>query len=206
MRIVPPCCSEVTVARPLRCKWGSSLEISHPADKASCSRLSHQCTLQRNGSFRVFAVLQRYSSIPEYSFIPLKSPKYLQTTWCGFAGRSRPDWECGNDVKAGVYNNEFEFEIDVQRLLSSTHDAHIQFSAGLTSFFRFGAPVSHRICRVGWHSLTQGFRPSYDPQNSIVVISTDRCLDDILEAYSDENVGWGLQLLSPLTDKVHSII
>ncbi|KAL8726115.1 MAG: hypothetical protein Q9166_006907 [cf. Caloplaca sp. 2 TL-2023] len=45
-------------------------------------------------------------------------------------------------VNNGVYKNEYDFEIAVQKLVYSTHDAHVQLYAGALSVFKFGAPVS----------------------------------------------------------------
>ncbi|KAL8948752.1 MAG: hypothetical protein Q9222_005091 [Ikaeria aurantiellina] len=73
-------------------------------------------------------------------------------------------------VDNGVYENEYDFESNVQKLVYATHDAHVILDAGALSVFRFGAPVS------------------------IVSVSTDGIafpkifvLDDLLEAYDPAN-------------------
>lgn len=45
-------------------------------------------------------------------------------------------------VSSGAYKNEYDFEAAVQKLVYSTHDAHIILYAGALSVFTFGAPVS----------------------------------------------------------------
>lgn len=45
-------------------------------------------------------------------------------------------------VTNGVYKNEYDFEVAVQNLVYSTHDAHISLYAGVLGVFSFGAPVS----------------------------------------------------------------
>ncbi|KAL8627048.1 hypothetical protein Q9189_007249 [Teloschistes chrysophthalmus] len=45
-------------------------------------------------------------------------------------------------VNNGVYMNEYDFEVAVQKLIYSAHDAHISLYAGVLSVFSFGAPVS----------------------------------------------------------------
>ncbi|KAL8805674.1 MAG: hypothetical protein Q9182_001818 [Xanthomendoza sp. 2 TL-2023] len=45
-------------------------------------------------------------------------------------------------VNNGTYKNEYDFEAAVQKLVYSTHDAHITLYAGALSVFTFGAPVS----------------------------------------------------------------
>ncbi|KAL8667717.1 MAG: hypothetical protein Q9202_000572 [Teloschistes flavicans] len=45
-------------------------------------------------------------------------------------------------ISNGVYKNEYDFEVAVQNLIYSTHDAHISLYAGVLGVFSFGAPVS----------------------------------------------------------------
>ncbi|KAL8709816.1 MAG: hypothetical protein Q9225_007391, partial [Loekoesia sp. 1 TL-2023] len=45
-------------------------------------------------------------------------------------------------VDSGAYTNEYDFEAAVQKLVYSTHDAHLILYAGVLSVFTFGAPVS----------------------------------------------------------------
>lgn len=43
-------------------------------------------------------------------------------------------------VSAKSYNNEYDFEFELQQLLLSTHDAHLQLIFGILSVFYFGSP------------------------------------------------------------------
>ncbi|KAL9029600.1 MAG: hypothetical protein Q9196_002174, partial [Gyalolechia fulgens] len=45
-------------------------------------------------------------------------------------------------VNRGAYTNEYDFEAAVQKLVYSTHDAHLILYAGALSVFTFGAPLS----------------------------------------------------------------
>ena len=47
-----------------------------------------------------------------------------------------------NNITAQVYQNQYQFEIDVQHLLHKAHDAHLYLSGGVTSAFSFLAPYS----------------------------------------------------------------
>ena len=45
-------------------------------------------------------------------------------------------------VDTGVYENEYDFEAAVHKLVHAAHDSHITLYAGVSSVFTFGAPVS----------------------------------------------------------------
>ncbi|KAL8913690.1 MAG: hypothetical protein Q9171_001540 [Xanthocarpia ochracea] len=45
-------------------------------------------------------------------------------------------------VDNGAYENEYDFEVAVQKLVYAAHDAHVSLYAGALSVFTFGAPVS----------------------------------------------------------------
>ncbi|KAF2855717.1 hypothetical protein T440DRAFT_485816 [Plenodomus tracheiphilus IPT5] len=60
-----------------------------------------------------------------------------------------------NNVTTGVYKNQYQFEIDVQHLLYSTHDAHLTLTAGITAAFSFLAPFSVTAASSDGTSLPQ---------------------------------------------------
>lgn len=43
-------------------------------------------------------------------------------------------------VDAGVFNNQYGFELAIQRLIYSAHDSHLQLYGGLAQIFSFGSP------------------------------------------------------------------
>ena len=43
-------------------------------------------------------------------------------------------------VNAKSYSNEYDFEVELQQLLLSTHDAHLELVYGILSVFYFGSP------------------------------------------------------------------
>ncbi len=45
-----------------------------------------------------------------------------------------------NQVNAGHFSNEYDFEVAVQKLILATHDAHINLGYGVLSIFTFGSP------------------------------------------------------------------
>jgi hypothetical protein len=47
-----------------------------------------------------------------------------------------------NNVTSQVYQNQYQFEIDVQHLLYKAHDSHLYLSGGINSAFTFSAPYS----------------------------------------------------------------
>ena len=49
--------------------------------------------------------------------------------------------EIKDNVDDGNYKNEYEFELAVQRLLYSAHDAHLTLFAGALAVFSFGSPL-----------------------------------------------------------------
>ncbi|MCJ1321598.1 hypothetical protein MMC15_006943 [Xylographa vitiligo] len=44
------------------------------------------------------------------------------------------------DVDTGVFDNQYDFELEVQNLVYSAHDSHLYLIAGATSIFSFGSP------------------------------------------------------------------
>ncbi|KAF2703361.1 hypothetical protein K504DRAFT_495506 [Pleomassaria siparia CBS 279.74] len=46
------------------------------------------------------------------------------------------------NVTNNIYQNQYQFEVDVQHLLFKAHDAHLYFSGGITSAFTFQAPYA----------------------------------------------------------------
>ncbi|KAI4091090.1 MAG: hypothetical protein LQ344_004318 [Seirophora lacunosa] len=64
-----------------------------------------------------------------------------------------------DQVEAGQFKSEYDFEAAVQKLILATHDAHINLAYGILSIFTFGSPYG------------------------LVSVSTD---DDLLEAQYDE--------------------
>ncbi|KAJ8113756.1 hypothetical protein OPT61_g4183 [Boeremia exigua] len=50
--------------------------------------------------------------------------------------------EIQNNVTAQVYQNQYQFEIDVQHLLDRAHDGHLYLRGGITAAFSFLAPYS----------------------------------------------------------------
>ncbi|KAI9654678.1 MAG: hypothetical protein M1821_005885 [Bathelium mastoideum] len=44
------------------------------------------------------------------------------------------------NVTSGVYKNEYAFELDIQKLIYSIHDAHVDLYAGILSAFTFASP------------------------------------------------------------------
>ncbi|KAI4192629.1 MAG: hypothetical protein LQ346_004227 [Caloplaca aetnensis] len=45
-----------------------------------------------------------------------------------------------NQVNAGQFSSEYDFEVAVQKLILATHDAHINLGYGVLSIFTFGSP------------------------------------------------------------------
>lgn len=45
-------------------------------------------------------------------------------------------------VQTGHYQNQYSFELDVQRLVTAMHDDHVQLDLGVLGPFVFGAPFA----------------------------------------------------------------
>jgi hypothetical protein len=46
------------------------------------------------------------------------------------------------NVTAGVYQNQYEFELDIQKLIYACHDEHLDLRAGILAAFSFGSPYA----------------------------------------------------------------
>jgi hypothetical protein len=64
------------------------------------------------------------------------------------------------NVTSNVYQNQYQFEIDVQHLLYKAHDAHLYFSGGVTSAFSFQAPYSITAASLDGKSLPKVYLTS----------------------------------------------
>lgn len=60
-----------------------------------------------------------------------------------------------NNVTTQVYQNQYQFEIDVQHLFYKAHDAHLYLSGGINSAFTFLAPYSITAISKDGKSLPQ---------------------------------------------------
>ncbi|OAL56114.1 hypothetical protein IQ07DRAFT_530188 [Pyrenochaeta sp. DS3sAY3a] len=61
--------------------------------------------------------------------------------------------EIQNNVTAQVYQNQYQFEVDVQHLLGRAHDGHLYLRGGITAAFSFLAPYSITAASPGGGSL-----------------------------------------------------
>lgn len=43
-------------------------------------------------------------------------------------------------ITAGVFQNQYDFEVSLQNLVYSAHDAHLSLVSGILAAFSFGAP------------------------------------------------------------------
>lgn len=43
-------------------------------------------------------------------------------------------------IQAGVFQNQYDFEVSLQNLVYSAHDAHLSLVSGILAAFSFGAP------------------------------------------------------------------
>ena len=59
------------------------------------------------------------------------------------------------DVDTGVFDNQYDFELEVQNLVVSAHDSHLYLIAGATSVFSFGSPFYISSVSVDGHAPPQ---------------------------------------------------
>lgn len=61
------------------------------------------------------------------------------------------------NATTGVYQNQYQFEIDLQHLLYSTHDAHLYLTAGVTAAFSFLSPISITAASSNGKQIPQAY-------------------------------------------------
>lgn len=49
-------------------------------------------------------------------------------------------WQIQGKIDAGLYQNQYVFEADVQLFINKIHDAHVYLQAGILSPFTFASP------------------------------------------------------------------
>lgn len=47
--------------------------------------------------------------------------------------------EIHGNIESGVYNNQYDFEVAVQKLVLAAHDTHLNLAAGVLAVFSFGS-------------------------------------------------------------------
>ncbi|KAF3048651.1 hypothetical protein E8E11_009174 [Didymella keratinophila] len=64
------------------------------------------------------------------------------------------------NITSKIYQNQYQFEIDVQHLLYKAHDAHLYFAGGITAAFSFQAPYSITAASLDGKSLPKVYLTS----------------------------------------------
>ncbi|KAK8119573.1 Peptidase S41 family protein ustP [Apiospora kogelbergensis] len=130
-------------------------------DTTICGALMAQATSGGQDSYFFYAVdvYDCLRSIPFYSDPALRFLNYYNTTLqfqstLAFlktppGGYQQPAIDVGdilhrieNNVTAGAYRYQYEFEVDLQKLVLAIHDAHVNLDIGITSPFVYGSPYS----------------------------------------------------------------
>ncbi|KAL8988066.1 MAG: hypothetical protein Q9177_002799 [Variospora cf. flavescens] len=92
-----------------------------------------------------------------------------------------------DQVEAGQFQNEYAFEVAIQKLILATHDAHINLAFGIMSIFTFGSPYGLVSVSTDGVALPKLFVPGHSMlstggKNSGLIMTAD----DIIEAEYDE--------------------
>lgn len=90
-------------------------------------------------------------------------------------------------MEAGQFQNEYAFEVAIQKLILATHDAHINLAFGIMSIFTFGSPYGLVSVSTDGVALPKLFVPGHSMlstggRNSGLIMTAD----DIIEAEYDE--------------------
>ncbi|KAK1985867.1 peptidase S41 family protein [Colletotrichum cereale] len=115
-----------------------------------------------NDGFRIFYASDTYlclTSVPFNDAVALRFIEYYNTTMQFQStlaylknppqGYQQPAFDLiqglsdlKENVTSGVYKNQYDFEADLQYLVYSVHDAHVDLSSGILSAFSFASPLS----------------------------------------------------------------
>ena len=94
-----------------------------------------------------------------------------------------------DQVKAGGFKSEYDFEVAVQKLILATHDAHINLAYGVLSIFTFGSPYGLVSVSTDGVALPKLFIPGqymFCPSFLLACLLTTDMADDIIESQYDE--------------------
>ncbi|KAI4121471.1 MAG: hypothetical protein LQ338_006342 [Usnochroma carphineum] len=125
--------------------------------------------------------------------------------------------EIKDQVQAGQFKNEYDFEVAVQKLILATHDAHISLGYGILSIFTFGSPYGLVSVSTDGLALPKLFIPDdilesqYDEANwfpSAVVeingVEVTRFLEDFaasnVQGYTEPHADWNNLMTSAASD------
>ncbi|EFQ30867.1 peptidase S41 family protein [Colletotrichum graminicola M1.001] len=115
-----------------------------------------------NEGYRIFYASDAYlclTSVPYNDAVALRFIEYYNTTMQFQStlaylknppqGYQQPAFDLvqglsnlKQNVTSGVYKNQYDFEADLQYLVYSVHDAHVDLSSGILSAFSFASPFS----------------------------------------------------------------
>ncbi|KAK8052192.1 hypothetical protein PG993_003577 [Apiospora rasikravindrae] len=126
-----------------------------------CGELMTQANLGGEDSYYFWAVDVQacLSSVPFYADPALRFLEYYNTTLqfqstlaylkSPPGGYQQPAIDVVDiihrietNVTAGYYQNQYEFEVDLQKLVLAIHDAHVYLDIGITTPFVYGSPYS----------------------------------------------------------------
>ncbi|MCJ1381039.1 hypothetical protein MMC17_004148 [Xylographa soralifera] len=104
--------------------------------------LAHDCLLSVPFNATVASqFIQYYNDTLQFqstlAYLKNPPPSYQQPAIDLLAGLATIQQQISN----GVFENEYDFEAAVQRLIQSSHDGHISLFAGALNVFTFGSPV-----------------------------------------------------------------
>ncbi|KAK8042835.1 peptidase s41 family protein [Apiospora phragmitis] len=165
-----------------------------PDDSSICGDLMTQANTGDEDSYYFWAVdLQSFlSSVPFYADPALRFLEYYNTTLqfqstLAFlksppGGYQQPAIDVGHvlhrietNVTAGYCQNQYEFEVDLQKLVLAIHDAHVYLNIGLTTPFVYGSPYSISSVSIDGKEPPKAY------------LTGNLASDDIQQAQSD---GW----------------
>ncbi|KAK2028800.1 peptidase S41 family protein [Colletotrichum zoysiae] len=143
-------------AKPMSRRQDGSEESARPAN--ICGEIIDAV----NEGFRIFYASDAYlclTSVPFNDAVALRFIEYYNTTMQFQStlaylknppqGYQQPAFDLvqglsnlRQNVTSGIYKNQYDFEADLQYLVYSLHDAHVDLSSGVLSAFSFASPFS----------------------------------------------------------------
>ncbi|KAK1990787.1 peptidase S41 family protein [Colletotrichum falcatum] len=150
------------LARPSRSPQPISRRQDGPEESARPENICGDIIGAVNDGFRIFYASDAYlclTSVPFNDAVALRFIEYYNTTMQFQStlayvknppqGYQQPAFDLvqglsdlKQNVTSGVYKNQYDFEADLQYLVYSVHDAHVDLSSGILSAFSFASPFS----------------------------------------------------------------
>ncbi|KZL85547.1 peptidase s41 family protein, partial [Colletotrichum incanum] len=223
------------LARPSQDPWQISRRQDGSEESVRPENICGEIIEAVNEGYRIFYALDAYAcltSVPFNDVVALRFIEYYNTTMQFQStlaylknppeGYQQPAFDLikglnglKQNVTSGVYKNQYCFEADLQYLVYSVHDAHVDLASGILSAFSFASPYSlvtasidgKEIPKIYFESDVRDYRDNGTQISAISHINGEPAVEFLTRFAALQSVGmlephadWNQIMGSPVQD------